>query len=142
MKYKNPRLRHVKKIKKICEDMRRDFIFNTAVYTEKKTNLILNQCNLLLETKKRKKYNLSKSKKVLLLVAKNDNLYRLFEDNTWDVYRSGELEPSPQPEIEKLDFSKEPNKKFSKFIPSVTDVLIMTKLNEVIDQVNKLTKTK
>ncbi len=53
--YKNPRLKHVKKIGKIIDDMRKDYIsnvFDVDVYIVKKTDLILTQCNLLLETKK------------------------------------------------------------------------------------------
>lgn len=91
---------------------------------------IVDQCNLLLETKK-KKCNHG------VRFLKDSETGKITD---WTICK--QCKPSPQPEIGKLDFSKEPNKKFSKFIPSVTDVLIMTKLNEVIDQLNKLTKTK
>ena len=45
--YTNPRLKHVKKIREVIADM--------PIYWQGYTDLILDQCNLLLETKKKKK---------------------------------------------------------------------------------------
>lgn len=47
MTYINPRLKHVKEIKEICDEC---LLYDISV-----KNLILDQCNLLLETKKAKK---------------------------------------------------------------------------------------
>lgn len=75
--YKNPRLKHVKKIRELC----REIEGIGGVYWSEQ---ILNQCNLLLETKKRKKPSF--------------DTWKALED-----YLFKDCEPSPQPQMKEIE---------------------------------------
>lgn len=125
--YKNPRLKHVKKIKEICNEILSASIFNTTTYIGKKMSLIDSQCNLLLETKKNKK-----CKVCGWLLYKGKCINKNCGENNMMLC----VKPSPQPEIEELYMEGD----FGDIAPSNEDITF--KLNQVIYQLNKLTKTK
>lgn len=102
--YKNPRLKHVKKIREVIADM--------PIYWQGYTDLILDQCNLLLEAKKKKKCKPSPQP---------------------DIKKLGELKGACLGYEGKLVFGFGSKEELQRFI---------SKVEEIIDQVNKLTKTK
>lgn len=154
--YKNPRLKHVKEIKEICNEM-------SSSYGTYYPSKLLYQCNLLLETKKKKKcdgtdwvdvicdscnkvWRVNHIKNNCTVKLKNSPINTVrckWCNRPPEEHYQGdhlyiapdpkeELKPSPQPEIEPLS------------LDSTNQLFMLTemKINEVIDQLNKLTKTK
>lgn len=135
MIYRNPRLKHVKKIIEICES-RHEWKYDIDI--EK----ILISCNLLLETKKKKCEHKPNSFIPVLDVKKPVCLNCGRKLGEFEYH---ECKHSPQPEIEKLDddlnYSAFRN---SKIMSHNTPYVLnqhAKKINLLIDQVNKLTKT-
>lgn len=141
--YKNTRLKHVKKIREVIADM--------PIYWQGYTDLILDQCNLLLETKKKKKclhkyykYSREELKQKLAIFFLECNLSKSQDSEAVEfldliVATKGinkNNTPSRQPEIEELYMEGD----FGDIAPSNEEITF--KLNQVIYQLNKITKTK
>lgn len=156
--YKNPRLKHVEKIRDVIADM--------PIYWEGYTDLIIDQCNLLLETKKRKKCTCYYAGTISTPPIRVDNTNCPKHGKRVDTSILGtakdllqnqkeEFKPSPQPN--KCDLHRTldcpycfaPQPKIEKLkgfrtmdgVYALTDEVEKT-INALVDQVNKLTKTK
>lgn len=107
MTYKNPRLKHVKKIQEIVNAYE-------SLKHSVEGDQILNQCNLLLETKKKNKDCECKDPKC-------------------PYHYKSPFKPSPQPEIEYP---------LRGIAMSPLEEAWFDTLTELVERVNKLTKTK
>ena len=158
MTYKNSRLKHVKKIVKLCDEAKAVLGKNTiptikeAIKIIDGQNILMDklltisdQCNLLLETKKKKRCENCEMKPGK--VIRVDDIYAKDMKcadcgkklKSFEVIQ--DTKPSPQPEIEKLDCINTIVGGVD--MPTLKNASkIVDKINEVIEQLNKLTKTK
>lgn len=123
MIYKNPRLKHVEKIVDICDKAEGEGI------SSKTAGIIKHQCNLLLERKKKKKWCKCPT------FMEIDGIC-----NRCMLPKKDYFQPSPQPEIDRLDLV---NASWAmQLMPGYKEIMIEAKINELVNQLNKLTKTK